>query len=120
MRKVGDVHLRHRLARVCDFVRVRVSRKAAGTAVHVPPPPDVVQDVLAAGAWPFPAVDAVTAVPVLRPWRRPAGLALIALGVLLVRDGRAAQSPPPSQAPKPKGAPSAAAEATLFPPHAEG
>jgi hypothetical protein len=52
---------------------------------------------------------------ILVPRRRPAGLALIALSVLLVRDGRAAQSPPPSQAPKPKGTPSAAAAAIVAP-----
>ena len=51
----------------------------------------------------------------LVPWGRPAGLALIALGVLLAHDGRAAQSQSPSQAPKPKGVPSAAAAATVAP-----
>ena len=46
---------------------------------------------------------------------RPAALALVALGVLLARDGRAAESQPPSQAPKPKGAPGAAAAAKVGP-----
>jgi hypothetical protein len=52
---------------------------------------------------------------ILVPWRRPGGLALIALGVLLAHDGRAAQSQPSSQAPKAKGARSAAAAATVEP-----
>ena len=46
---------------------------------------------------------------------RPAALALVALGVLLAHDGPAAESQPPSQAPKPKGAPGAAAAAKVGP-----
>ena len=46
---------------------------------------------------------------------RPGGLALVALGVLLARDGRAAPSQPASQGPKPKGAPSVAAAAKVEP-----
>jgi len=46
---------------------------------------------------------------------RPAALALVALGVLLARDGRAAESQPASQAPRPKGAPGAAAAAKVGP-----
>jgi hypothetical protein len=46
---------------------------------------------------------------------RPAALALLALAVLLARDGPAAESQPPPQAPKPKGAPSASAAAKVGP-----
>jgi hypothetical protein len=41
----------------------------------------------------------------IRKLMRPAALALVALGLLLARDGRATESPSPSQAPKPKGRP---------------
>jgi hypothetical protein len=63
--RVTDTVLRHRLARVADFVRV-VTRGRTDTPVHITPPPDVVQDLLARGTWPVAAVEGITALPVLR------------------------------------------------------
>jgi hypothetical protein len=60
---VSDPMLRHRLARVADFVRVAQN----GTGRHVSPPADVVGDLLAHGTWhDLPPLEAVTEVPVLR------------------------------------------------------
>ena len=60
---VGIDELRHRAARAASFIRVR------GTTIRdVPPPHDVVRDILAAETmWPFPPIVGVTEVPVLRP-----------------------------------------------------
>ncbi|MGC4050641.1 MAG: hypothetical protein QM757_14795 [Paludibaculum sp.] len=42
-------------------------RNADGDLKHVPPPVEVVRNVAAGGVWPFPALEAVTETPVLRP-----------------------------------------------------
>jgi hypothetical protein len=56
--------LRHRLARVADFVRTAKDGKTR----HISPPRDVTADVLALATWPdLPTLEAVTEVPVFRP-----------------------------------------------------
>src|SRR5207244_5272757 len=60
--QMSDSLLRHRLARIAEFVRIEGEQRQK----PVPPPSVVVQDVLAAKAWDFPALQAVTEVPVLR------------------------------------------------------
>ena len=54
--------LRHRLAQVAWWFRVNKD----GESTSVPPSLDVVANILAAGAWPFPTLTGVTEVPVLR------------------------------------------------------
>lgn len=54
--------LRGRLARVCDWARVTEAGER-----HCPPPLEVVRDILARGAWPFPALEAIAEAPCLRP-----------------------------------------------------
>jgi hypothetical protein len=61
--RVGEAVLRHRLARTADWLRL----PKRGDPTHVPPPPEVVQDLLALGMWSFPPVQGITEVPVLRP-----------------------------------------------------
>jgi hypothetical protein len=60
---VGQMELRSRLASVSDGVRYRES----GEEVNCPPRLDVIQNVLALGEWPFPALQGITETPVLRP-----------------------------------------------------
>lgn len=59
---VSDAALRGKLTRAADFFAV--SKQGSR---HVPPPLDVIHDVLALGKWPFPPLEAVVEVPVLRP-----------------------------------------------------
>jgi hypothetical protein len=54
-------HVRGRLARVADFVRVTEDRET-----KVNPPEIVVKDLMALGGWPFPALEAVVEAPILR------------------------------------------------------
>jgi hypothetical protein len=63
--RVGDAVLRHHLERTADWLRV-LHRGNKDAVLQVPPPPEVVQDLLALGAWPLPPVEAITEVPVLR------------------------------------------------------
>lgn len=60
---VSEPLLRHRLARVAEWIRVDANRKVTA----VPPPSEVVQDILAMKAWPFPPLEGITEVPFLRP-----------------------------------------------------
>jgi hypothetical protein len=60
--RVTDSLLRHRLERVAQFTRSTPRGDAPA-----PPPLDVVQDLIALGSWPLPALEAVVEVPVLRP-----------------------------------------------------
>ncbi len=58
---VGEHELRGRLTRVADFVRGTPSGPQ-----HVSPPMDVVRDVLTLGEWPFPELEMIVEMPVLR------------------------------------------------------
>lgn len=60
--RLGESELRWRLARVANFVR-----KTKDGEVDVPPPLEVVRDVLALGEWPLPPLGAVVETPCLRP-----------------------------------------------------
>jgi hypothetical protein len=51
------------LARVADFVRI----DKQGSRRHTSPPLDVVRDLLSQGVWPFPSLEGVVEIPVLRP-----------------------------------------------------
>ena len=55
--------LRARMARTGNWYR----RTPEGALRHVVPPDDVVKDILALGAWPFPPLEALTETPALRP-----------------------------------------------------
>ncbi len=57
-----DDHLRGRMARVADFVRVTESGKTL-----VNPPDVVVKDVQALGSWPLPTLEGLVESPILRP-----------------------------------------------------
>ena len=54
--------LRGSMARAALWYKVN----QGGDMRHVPPPDDYVQDALALGAWPFPALEAITETPALR------------------------------------------------------
>jgi hypothetical protein len=60
--ELSESTLRGRLARVSDWARVTENGER-----HCPPPLEVVRDLLALGAWPFPALEAITEAPCLRP-----------------------------------------------------
>jgi hypothetical protein len=57
-----EASLRGRLARIAVFVRT----KPDGTPVHVPPPLNVIRDVLALGEWHLPHLVGITEIPVFR------------------------------------------------------
>jgi hypothetical protein len=57
-----DSHVKGRLARVADFVRTTEKGET-----RVNPPDWTVKDVQALGRWPFPALEAVVEVPIVRP-----------------------------------------------------
>lgn len=59
---VNNPILRWRLARVANFVH-----ETEEGPKHIPPPHDVVTDVLALPGWEFPGLVGITEVPVLRP-----------------------------------------------------
>jgi hypothetical protein len=59
--RVGETLLRHRLSRVSEFVGLSWRERRPKV-----PPLQVVQDILAFEEWPFPPVDALVEVPVLR------------------------------------------------------
>jgi hypothetical protein len=62
--ELNENHVRHHLARCCEFVRV--GDKGVRTLVH--PPPAVVGDLMALLSFPgLPALEALTEVPCLRP-----------------------------------------------------
>jgi len=54
---------RHRLAEIADWQRINADGERRQTA----PPVDVVANVLAADAWPFPGLTGIAEVPILRP-----------------------------------------------------
>ena len=57
-----DSHVKGRLARVADFVRVTEKGET-----RVSPPDVVVKDIQALDGWPFPPLEAVVESPVMRP-----------------------------------------------------
>jgi hypothetical protein len=57
-----DSHVKGRLARVADFVRITEKGETRGN-----PPDWTVKDVQALEGWPFPALEAVVEVPIVRP-----------------------------------------------------
>lgn len=59
---INAYQMRNRIASIGHTVRVN---KDGGTS-HVPPPLDVVNDILASPSWPFPPLEAVTELPTLR------------------------------------------------------
>lgn len=59
---VGDHELRCRLAEVADFYRPGKNEN-----ISTYPPIPVVQNVRALGEWPFPPLEGVTEIPVMRP-----------------------------------------------------
>ena len=61
--EVKEPELRGRMTRTANFIKYNDQ----GTEIQVSPPMDVVSDVLALGKWPFPALEAITEIPVLRP-----------------------------------------------------
>jgi hypothetical protein len=63
VQEVGEARLRHHMSRAANFVRAGRN----GEVVHVSPPEDVVKDVLARTAWPFPPLLGVSRVPFFRP-----------------------------------------------------
>lgn len=65
---MSEWQLRGRLERVANFVQQHWNDETKTTQNEpVPPPIDVVRDVQALGEWPFPPLDGVVEVPVLRP-----------------------------------------------------
>jgi hypothetical protein len=59
-------HIRGRLARVADFVRVG-KQGNSWVETKVNPPEIVVKDLMALSKWPFPPLEAVVESPILRP-----------------------------------------------------
>ncbi len=59
---MAENELRGCMTRVADYVR-----RKGDDVVHVSPPRDVVSDVLACGDWPFPRLEAVVELPIVRP-----------------------------------------------------
>ena len=59
-------HVRGRLARVADFVKISKQGEEF-VETKVSPPEIVVKDLMALSSWPFPALEAVVESPILRP-----------------------------------------------------
>jgi hypothetical protein len=59
-------HIRGRLARVADFVKVSKQGESF-VETKVSPPEIVVKDLMALSSWPFPPLEAVVESPILRP-----------------------------------------------------
>ena len=65
--RVGESEIRGSLARAANFIRFKPGKDGASEKTSCSPPLDVSRDVLALGQWPFPPLEAVVEVPVLRP-----------------------------------------------------
>jgi hypothetical protein len=94
-----EPELRHRVARVADFVRIT----ERGYLRQMSPPLDVIRDVMAAEEWPFPPLEAIAEVPVVRP----EGSVLDRLGydratTLIYRPSAGIEIPPVSPEPTPE------------------
>jgi hypothetical protein len=61
MEQMNEAQVRHRLAEVAYFYRITKEGYK-----HVPPPMDTVKDVMAIGDWPFPSLQGIVEVPVMR------------------------------------------------------
>ena len=59
---MSDAALKHLLAESMNFVRIGLKGPQ-----HIAPPDDIVRDIQARGAWPFPPLDALVEFPVFRP-----------------------------------------------------
>lgn len=64
---VGESALRGRMCRAADFVRIAPSKEGELKRTDADPPLPIVRDILALGAWPFPALTGVIEAPALRP-----------------------------------------------------
>ena len=65
--RVGESEIRGSLARAANFIRFKRGKDGGPEKISCSPPLDVARDVLALGQWPFPPLEAVVEVPVLRP-----------------------------------------------------
>ena len=65
--RIGESEIRGSLARAANFIRFKPGKDGAPEKISCSPPLDVARDVLALGQWPFPPLEAVVEVPVLRP-----------------------------------------------------
>jgi Bifunctional DNA primase/polymerase, N-terminal len=63
VQEVGEARMRHHMSLSANFVRTGRD----GEVVHVSPPEDIVKDVLARSALPFPPLVGVSRVPFFRP-----------------------------------------------------
>jgi hypothetical protein len=61
-----EAHVRGALTRVADFITQRLVGGELA-ARHCSPPEDVVRDILVRGRWPFPPLEAIVEIPVMRP-----------------------------------------------------
>jgi hypothetical protein len=59
---LSEAALKGILARSMNFAKAM-----NGGPQHIPPPDNVVRDILSLGAWPFPALDTIVEFPVFRP-----------------------------------------------------
>lgn len=62
IQQLQESHLRGHMARAAHFKKTYKS----GDHRHVPPPVEIVRDILAMQAWPFPGLDAIVESPALR------------------------------------------------------
>lgn len=66
---LNESSLRGILERTCNFVRIVERKNVTGdkepVRIPIPPPRDVVRDILSLGSWPFPPVDGVVTTPVI-------------------------------------------------------
>lgn len=63
---LSDVALRGRLARIANFYSERTYKKTTFKD-PVPPPYEIVRDILSIGAWPFPRIEGLIETPTIRP-----------------------------------------------------
>jgi len=61
---ISETALKGMLARCMNFVKIT---PVSGQVQHIPPPDNVVKDILQRGQWPFPPLEAIVEFPVLRP-----------------------------------------------------
>jgi primase-polymerase (primpol)-like protein len=60
--QLTESQLRHHVARSAYFLK-----QTREGQQHVPPPMDIVKDLMGQGHWPFPALHGIVEIPVLRP-----------------------------------------------------
>ena len=59
---ITDPALKDMLARSMNFVRI-----GARGPMHIPPPDDIVKNIVSRSSWPFAALEAIVEFPVFRP-----------------------------------------------------